>query len=289
MPPRKDAAADEESASLVRTGKRKRTTVKEADAAAAAASAAASAAAVDERAAKKPRKTKTAPAASVHVTPAAAAPKRARTAASAAAASVDRYPDKTIPQLLGCAHALRSFCLSYPSAFESFPWVSLFEASVNAATAQRHLFPLFSFSLFVPRAALCSCSCFSSCCVSFLQKHRVFKVGSDPSGKIFAYLHGEAGVNVSLGLKLPTSGKKLVKEKNFVGQCKGKQTGGGNRVGENDSMAVSPSLSLTHLLMLFGGYVLSLLVCQRKWATEWENMVGWVSLHCEQHRVHSLH
>lgn len=34
----------------------------------------------------------------------------------------DRYPDKSVPDLLGCASGIRSFALSYPDASEHFPW-----------------------------------------------------------------------------------------------------------------------------------------------------------------------
>lgn len=155
MPPRAKAAPAAAAAAATATpvpdaavvsGKRKRTTVAEVDAAAQAKSAAAEA--------SKPKRARA---------ESASKPKAAAAAAASGAAPRDRYPDKSVPALLGCAPALRAFCLSYPASYEDFPW-----------------------------------------------KHRVFKVGPAGSGKIFAYLHGEAGVNVSLGLKLPSSGAALV-------------------------------------------------------------------------------
>jgi len=77
----------------------------------------------------------------------------------------------------------------------------------------------------------------------------VFKVGPESTGKIFAYLHGEAGVNVSLGLKLPTSGKKLVAEKNFVGQGKRQTTAAAG--------ATSQLHSLTSFMVLVCSVVLT--------------------------------
>ena len=196
MPPRAKAAAaaaaDAPTATAaadgaVVSGKRKRTTVAEVDAAAAAKAAAAEASSKPKRARAEP-KPKVAAAVSAssrrRAAPVAAAAAAAAAPAAGAAAPRDRYPDKSIPALLGCAPTLRAFCLSYPDSFEDFPW-----------------------------------------------KHRVFKVGSSGagggaaaaagggagrSGKIFAYLSGDAGVSVGLGVKLPTSGPALVKSEGFA-------------------------------------------------------------------------
>jgi len=51
--------------------------------------------------------------ASAAVAPAVAAPRPA---------DYDRYPDKSIPDVLGCAIPLRQYCMSLPAVSEAFPW-----------------------------------------------------------------------------------------------------------------------------------------------------------------------